>query len=388
MISSVFLACPSRVDSVPTCCAASSRPPNISRFVLARRAHGSSKGGGRWQVCGLRLIGFSLRVAAWLCDCVCFCCSSSANIDANFESESKEKTALGCSFNCAALLRPARRPIETKLTHRSTLRLALLFLLLFSSFLPSFLCLACRVFSNYAAGNGHNASSNPNGERHTIDIKDFTNILRLAKLVGGGGQSAQRSATQPGKFAQPGPRCESVLRASPSFAHYVLGLSPSPLSARCSFPCALATRGRECGRCTVGLPQRQTIRIHHLSAATTADTDRLGLDDGVDQRKHARCHSLTSSSVFVCSLFSMSDGNTVSDVEANRLDYSEFCQALVAIAMYKSVDEHREHRSRCWLCIRIRLPQAADAKPTELTVLLVLLRGLPSSAVVAGLQES
>jgi len=52
------------------------------------------------------------------------------------------------------------------------------------------------VFSNYAAGNGHNASSNPNGERHTIDIKDFTNILRLAKLVGGGGQSAQRSAAQ------------------------------------------------------------------------------------------------------------------------------------------------------------------------------------------------
>jgi len=72
---------------------------------------------------------------------------------------------------------------------RSTLRPVLWFLLLFSFFLP-FFGLVCRVFSNYAAGNGHNASSNPNGERHTIDIKDFTNILRLAKLVGGGGQSA------------------------------------------------------------------------------------------------------------------------------------------------------------------------------------------------------
>lgn len=45
--------------------------------------------------------------------------------------------------------------------------------------------------------------------------------------------------------------------------------------------------------------------------------------------------------LFFLFISSLSDGNTVSDPEANRLDYSEFCQALVAIAMYKSVAERK-----------------------------------------------
>ena len=62
----------------------------------------------------------------------------------------------------------------------------------------------------------------------------------------------------------------------------------------------------------------------------------MGMGEGADQRSHAHCRTLTISlSLSLYALFSVSDGNTVSDVEANRLDYSEFCQALVAVAMYK-----------------------------------------------------
>ena len=74
-----------------------------------------------------------------------------------------------------------------------------------------------------------------------------------------------------------------------------------------------------------------------------------GVGEGLERYHH---HPLTSSSLCVL-FFSLSDGNTVSDVEANRLDYSEFCQALVAVAMYKSVNEHRATAEPlcCWLCI-------------------------------------
>lgn len=44
-----------------------------------------------------------------------------------------------------------------------------------------------KVFTAHASGNGSNLCSNPHhSERHTIELKDLLNILKLAKLMGGG----------------------------------------------------------------------------------------------------------------------------------------------------------------------------------------------------------
>jgi len=44
-----------------------------------------------------------------------------------------------------------------------------------------------KVFLSHASGQGHNSCSNPScSERNTLDLRDFVNILKLAKLIGGG----------------------------------------------------------------------------------------------------------------------------------------------------------------------------------------------------------
>lgn len=43
-----------------------------------------------------------------------------------------------------------------------------------------------KLFISYSAGNGNNLCGNPSAERNTMDVKDFINVLKFGKVMGGG----------------------------------------------------------------------------------------------------------------------------------------------------------------------------------------------------------